>query len=298
MTSPGTTEPSILAAGGVVWRRRRGMREFLVVHRPRYDDWTLPKGKLEEGEKFSAAAAREVEEETGSRAERIAKLGSVAYRPSATQAKVVRYWLFAHSSGTFSPNSEVDEVRWLGTTDTLQLLSYRRDRRVLGWGATLAESPQASRVHVVRHAHAGSREAWTKPDEIRPLSESGRIQAQSVAEALTASPVGRVLSSSYDRCIQTVEPLAKAIRESVRRESRLSEGARTKDLDEMLARLEGKTAVVCSHGAEIHRLLEAAARAGALLNPGLPFDTPKGGVWHLEMTAGRITSGTYQPRPA
>ena len=273
------------------------MWEFLVVHRPRYDDWSLPKGKLEEGERFSAAAVREIEEETGSRAERIAKLGSVAYRPSATQTKVVRYWLFAHSSGTFSPNSEVDEVRWLGTADALQVLSYARDRRVFGWGATLAESPRASRVHVVRHTDAGSREGWTEPDEIRPLSKSGRIQARSVAEALSGSPVGRVLSSSYHCCIQTVEPLAKAIRESVRRESRLAEGARTKDLYAVLARLEGKTAVVCSHGAEIHQLLEAAAQGGALLNRGLPFDTDKGGVWHLDLTAGRITSGTYQAPP-
>jgi 8-oxo-dGTP diphosphatase len=118
----------IEAAGGVVWRRSSsGSLKVLVVHRPRYDDWSLPKGKLDPGEKALAAALREVEEETGLRCEAQVELQEVRYRDRKDRAKRVRYWAMVAVDGEFAPNDEVDEVRWVTVPDARDLLSYEHD---------------------------------------------------------------------------------------------------------------------------------------------------------------------------
>lgn len=297
MTPKPNPTPSILAAGGVVKRRKARHTEFLVVHRPRYDDWSLPKGKLDPDERFFTAAAREIEEETGSRARKLTKLGSIAYSSLGGKPKVVRYWLFEHEGGKFKPNSEVDEVRWVRAADALQLLTYPRDRNVFAWGATLADSPRAGKVHLVRHAKAGSRAAWKKDDRVRPLSKPGRSQAMQIAATLAATPVQRILSSSYARCVQTLEPLAASISEKVRDEATLAEGASTGDLVDRLSQLEGTASVLCSHGAEISALIAAAAARGALVEPGAGIETDKGGIWELELAAGIVTGARYRGVP-
>ena len=117
----------IHAAGGVVVRDGR----VLLVHRPRYDDWTLPKGKLDPGEGFEEAALREVEEETGLRCELVRELPSATYHDSEGREKLVRYWEMTPLAGEFAPNDEVDELRWLEPADAGDALSYERDRDVL-----------------------------------------------------------------------------------------------------------------------------------------------------------------------
>jgi len=120
------------AAGGVVWRRADdGRVEVLVVHRPKYDDWTLPKGKLDDDEEHEEAARREVEEETGVRGVLGAELPSTEYADRFGRRKRVRYWAMEAVGGDFEPNREVDEVRWLGVEQARDLLSYDRDREVL-----------------------------------------------------------------------------------------------------------------------------------------------------------------------
>jgi 8-oxo-dGTP pyrophosphatase MutT (NUDIX family) len=122
----------IEAAGGAVCRRREdGALEVLVVHRPRYDDWSLPKGKLDPGESAEDAARREVEEETGFRCELGAPLPSVRYLDHRGRPKRVRYWTMRPVGGAFTPNHEVDEVRWLIEEEALVLLSYAHDRVVV-----------------------------------------------------------------------------------------------------------------------------------------------------------------------
>jgi 8-oxo-dGTP diphosphatase len=106
--------------------------EVLVVHRPRYDDWSLPKGKLDEGEDFEQAALREVEEETGLRCRIDRQLGDTSYRDRKDRAKVVRYFEMRPEGGEFSPNDEVDELRWLAPAEALDLLSYDFDRELVG----------------------------------------------------------------------------------------------------------------------------------------------------------------------
>ena len=130
MSAPETS--LVEAAGGVVWRRSAGgVIEILLVHRPRYDDWTVPKGKLDAGETHAGAALREVEEETGLRCALGPELASTSYRDRRGRPKRVRYWAMTPVGGRFTPTDEVDEVRWLPVEEAKALLSYPRDREVL-----------------------------------------------------------------------------------------------------------------------------------------------------------------------
>jgi 8-oxo-dGTP diphosphatase len=117
----------VKAAGGVV---RRDDGTVAVAHRPRYDDWSFPKGKLDPGESWEQAALREVEEEIGLRCRLGDELPPIAYHVEKGR-KVVRYWLMDAVSGEFAPNEEVDEVRWLSGAEAEELLSYEHDRALL-----------------------------------------------------------------------------------------------------------------------------------------------------------------------
>jgi len=124
----------VKASGGVVWRRTAGGdAEVVVVHRPRYDDWSLPKGKLDAGETWEAAALREVEEEVGLRCRLGEELPPVAYDDRKGRAKAVRYWLMEPEAGAaaFTPNDEVDEMRWLDFAAAAALLTYPHDAELV-----------------------------------------------------------------------------------------------------------------------------------------------------------------------
>ena len=136
---PARTEVPVLAAGGVVRRRVGGVArrrvELVVVHRPRYDDWSFPKGKLDDGEPLEVAALREVHEETGLACRLVADLGETRYEDRRGRPKVVRYWLMDPADPdpdpSFVPNAEVDELRWLAPADAARLLTYPHDRVLL-----------------------------------------------------------------------------------------------------------------------------------------------------------------------
>ena len=121
----------VKAGGGLVVRHGESGPEVAVVHRPRYDDWSFPKGKLDRGESFEDGALREVEEEIGLRCALGAELSPTAYRDNKGRAKVVRYWLMERLDGDFEPNDEVDEMRWVPLDEAEELLSYDRDRELL-----------------------------------------------------------------------------------------------------------------------------------------------------------------------
>jgi 8-oxo-dGTP diphosphatase len=126
---PSPTEV-VQAAGGLVVRRHRGALEIAVVHRPLHQDWSFPKGKLEEGETFESAALREVEEETGMACRLLRFIGHTEYADRKGRPKAVAYWVMVAQSGSFAPNAEVDEMRWVTLDVASHLLSYPRDREL------------------------------------------------------------------------------------------------------------------------------------------------------------------------
>jgi 8-oxo-dGTP diphosphatase len=128
-------QAEVRAAGGIVVRGEGTSLRLLLIHRPRYEDWSLPKGKLEDGESWEQAALREVEEETGLRCELGRELEPVSYRDHKGREKQVRWWLMRPLGGVFTPGDEVDEVRWLSPAEAIGLLDYEHDRdlvRALG----------------------------------------------------------------------------------------------------------------------------------------------------------------------
>lgn len=141
------SEGVVRAAGGVVWRTGPGGDlEVLAVHRPRYDDWSLPKGKAEDGEGDAECALREVEEETGLSCRLEEELDTTRYRDRHGREKVVRYWAMRPVAGSFAPHREVDEVRWISPAEAAGLLSYPRDAEVVAGfvaGRSGAEPPES-----------------------------------------------------------------------------------------------------------------------------------------------------------
>jgi 8-oxo-dGTP diphosphatase len=121
----------VRAAGGVVMRKGKKGPKLALVHRPRYDDWSLPKGKLEAGESFKQGALREVEEETGYSCELGRELSPIRYRDRKGRSKLVRYWQMRPLEGEFEANDEVDELRWVSPAKAAKLLDYEHDRRLV-----------------------------------------------------------------------------------------------------------------------------------------------------------------------
>jgi 8-oxo-dGTP diphosphatase len=127
----GDGRPDIAAAGGVIVRKGVRGPEVVAIHRPKYMDWSLPKGKLEEGEDWLDAALREVEEETGYRCESSVELPRVSYLDRKGRRKLVRYWLMEPLEGGFEPHGEVDELRWVTPHEADELLTYPHDRELV-----------------------------------------------------------------------------------------------------------------------------------------------------------------------
>ncbi|HEX3795574.1 MAG TPA: NUDIX hydrolase [Acidimicrobiales bacterium] len=126
-----TPSEVIQAAGGLIVRRQLGQLQIAIVHRPEHEDWSFPKGKLEEGETFENAAQREVFEETGFRCRLLRFIGHTEYIDRKGRPKVVAYWVMAADAGEFVANDEVDALRWVGVLEAAPLLSYERDRELL-----------------------------------------------------------------------------------------------------------------------------------------------------------------------
>jgi 8-oxo-(d)GTP phosphatase len=219
------------------------------VHRPRYDDWSLPKGKADPDESAADCALREVEEETGLRCALEYELPRSDYLDALGREKRVRFWAMWPIEGEFAAGPEVDELRWLSPRDALELLSYERDRRVLcAFGHNEARS-----LLLVRHAAAGKRQNWVGDDRLRPLDERGWRQANGLVTVLAGHSVERIASSPYERCSQTVQPLATALGIAVELRDELAEGARTAEVRAVAAELGA--GVLCVHGDAIESLL-------------------------------------------
>ena len=293
------SELPILAAGGLVIRLDEdGIQRILVVHRPLYDDWSLPKGKSDPGEIPEITAAREVQEETGVLADVIAPLGEVEYSVPDGRRKVVRYFAMrVQEEQEFIPNDEVDDIRWLTPDEANEVLSYDHDRALIANDLTHLLS--VGTVWLVRHAAAGDRSAWQEDDRTRPLTKRGQRQAEAISSMLAPYGVDAVFSSPFIRCRQTVEPLAESAGLQVTDFDRLAEGARDKETLEWLLTMGGKHIVACSHGDVIPGVIRRLDAMGVpLYSPNGVFDVKKGSIWTLALEANRVVSATYTPPPA
>jgi 8-oxo-dGTP diphosphatase len=273
------------AAGGIVWRRRPVSRrdrgesaripvELLLIHRPSYDDWTFPKGKTDPGECLQETAVREIWEETGITARLTHPLPQVRYRTSSG-TKVVSYWVARQADrteSTFSPNKEVDEIRWVRPRDAAALLTYSHDRQLLAdFKALRDDDRHRSRTLVVlRHAKAMARDEFDGDDLDRPLVASGESRARDLMPLLAAYGVRRAVSSPAVRCASTVEPFVERIGSFLQVDDRLSEDTSAAQVARSVhAVMDGKVPVVlCSHNPTLPWIFDAVGTDVADLQPG------------------------------
>jgi len=296
----------VRAAGCAVWRRDEdGVVRTAMVHRPKYDDWSLPKGKPEGDEHLLQTAHREVAEETGLQVvvgRRSVRTRYEVQLPDGRPApKEVDYWTGQWAGGSFAANDEVDELRWLPLPDAAALCSHDHDRAVLD-DLTRSDVPLMPTLILLRHARAGSRSDWDGPDDLRPLDRKGRAQAQRLAEVLPVFAPTAVLSARRTRCEETAAPLAERLGLEVQPLDELGEEEFSADPTAGMAVLErlleprrtpGVT-VVCSQGGAI---------PSALLTLGVHWDgvvgrlfppAAKGSVWVLGGTPGSLSADYYR----
>jgi len=286
----------VYAAGAVLWRptdlANPGL-EVAVIHRPRYDDWSLPKGKVDPGETAPVAATREVFEETGQGAILGRRLDMVSY-PIDQGVKKVYYWAARSTGGEFTPGREVDELAWLPIAEAMTRLSYPYDRKILRqFGKHPADTHT---VLVVRHGTAGSKSRFKGDDTRRPLDKRGRAQAEALVPQLLAFGASDVYAADRLRCHQTVEPLAEELGVNVHNEPTLSEEAYAKNPKRgrqrilRIAEREG-TPVICTQGKVIPDLI-----AWWCERDGVRPDKArnhKGSTWVLSLSAGRLVSADH-----
>ena len=292
---------SPVAAGGVPWRSENGRLVVAVVHRPKYDDWSFPKGSVEDGETPLDGARREVREETGLRVTAGRRLLRVTYRAAGVD-KTVDYWAMS-AAGSFVANDEVDEIAWLPAESAEQRLSYADDRGLL---ADLLSCPlRPVTVLLVRHARAGDRSNWAGPDDDRPLDDRGRAEAAALAGSLSAFAPTRILSGAPLRCRQTVQPLADRLDLPMGGAPEFSEDGYAADPATSRARLREllrgeAVSVVCSQGGvipELISLVQREAPAVTGVSPTRTSDWPpsrKASVWTLTADSdGSVLSADY-----
>ncbi|HEX7404944.1 MAG TPA: NUDIX domain-containing protein [Candidatus Nanopelagicaceae bacterium] len=251
----------IQAAGAVLWRKDAANEiEVALVHRPRYDDWSIPKGKLEIGESHIACAYRELLEETGITAIFGPEIGHSTYEV-VDGRKVVRYWS-AQASG--EPHgerdlAEIDEIQWLSPTAAKKKLTRKDDRKIVDF--FLDFGPDTTPLIMLRHAKAVKRDEWGGDDGDRPLDVVGQKQSKRLLPSFLPFGITEVHSSDAIRCLETVAPLVRALDIKMEISEDLSEYGyvRNKELaHEYIQNLVGRNvaALVCSHNPVIPKLVK------------------------------------------
>ncbi|MGH3727453.1 MAG: NUDIX domain-containing protein [Micromonosporaceae bacterium] len=290
-------DSTVRAAGGLLWRERDGVIEVALVHRPRYQDWTLPKGTLEADESPLRAAHREVIEETGVRPVVGVRLLSTSYQVPTTGGaadKTVDYWAMrAGTTSPFTPSPEVDQMRWLPLDEAATTLTYHQDGAVLeAFGAL----PRPLRTVVLLH-HAPASGEWDGPDVTRPLDDVGARTAERLTGLLALFAPVRAVSATPRRCVQTLEPLAAGRNLEIEPDSvfdaeshaRAPEVTANRLLD--LASGDTGTVVVCSQAGVIPDTVALLADSDGLALPTVR--TPAGNGWVLSFAERLLVAADF-----
>lgn len=261
----------VVSAGAVVLDERDGDQHLLIVHRPRYDDWTIPKGKLDPGETARAAAVREVEEETGVAVRLGPRLSDQAY-PVQSGLKVVHWWVGwvdgDHDVSAYTPNREIGDVRWVRADRAPAALTYAHDRALLAEALTYPRPTHP--LVVVRHAKARDKKSWKRSDDERPLSAEGARQAVLLAADLGAYAPLRLVSSSARRCWTTLAPYGEEAELEIEVTDDLAQSRATREsVSKRMRRiLEADTPlIVCGHRPVLPWMFEAIGLEAPALDP-------------------------------
>lgn len=310
------TETAVYAAGGVVWRVVDGKLRVLLIHRTKYRDVTLPKGKVDPGEMLAETAVREIHEETGIRVALGVPVGVSRYRLPSKRIKIVHYWAAeateaAIRASAFVPNKEIAALEWVSPKKALRRLSYPVDTEILETFVRLVDEGVLRTFPIValRHAKALSREEWKGKDAARALSPRGRRQAASIVGPLLAFGVRRIVSSPAVRCLETVKPLSDAIGRKIDTTGLIGQDAweegksdaRTVVGDRVRAR---KPSVLCSHGPVLPDILSELALAtgtlrGSYLGSASALDPAAFSVVHMSVDnpgSGIVAIETHIPK--
>ena len=275
------------AAGALVWREKGGDLQVLLVHRPRYDDWSFPKDKLESGESLCACAVREVAEETGVQVRLEQPLETIRYRLGDGTRKEVRYWaareldrgspaLAARGRIPRASRSEIDGVQWMGVKEARKRLDHAIDRDLLGSLVDLWEDDKLDTwtLVLVRHARAVKRSVWNRPkkrtaeqdEATRPLTgDHGRARARALAPILAAYGVGRAISSPWRRCCDTMAPYCRAAGLNLELEPAITEHAHaaapkaTRKVVERALRMREGPVALCTHRPVLPAVMDVVA---------------------------------------
>ncbi len=310
------SDTAVYAAGAVVWRMVEDKLRILVIHRTKYADVTLPKGKVDPGETLAETAVREVLEETGVRIRLGAPVGVSRYRLPSRKQKIVHYWAAEATEESlrdsrFVPNKEVAGLEWVTLKKARHYLSYPVDQEILENFERLVDDGALDTfpLIVLRHAKAVGRSDWEGDDTHRPLTPRGAKQAQQIAGPLRAFGVRRIVSSPATRCMTTVLPLATALGRSVTKAAGISQDAfeaGTADVRGVVGKRvrSRKPAVLCSHRPVIPDILREITLAtgtieGRYLVDAAELEPGAFSVVHLSAEhpgSGIVSIETYEPR--
>ncbi len=290
----------ITAAGGLVFSTIAGKTRVLIIHRPRYDDWSFPKGKHDDGESDEKAALREIREETEVSGRIVSRLADVIYMTPKNNLKRVTYFgVRAIERPEFQPNAEVDRIEWMSNYEAKKRLTYEHDRELLKT-ASLRRLDATGHVHLIRHAAAGDRSRWSGDDHDRPLTKKGLLQASAIAGALEPRLASSVLSSPSVRCMETARPLAERLGLAVNTAAFLQEGSEGQEFFDFVKSKPREEIVMVSHGDVIPAIIDRLRRRGVPLasrSTEGPLDRKKGSNWMLTTRNGNVVSGEYIPPP-
>jgi 8-oxo-(d)GTP phosphatase len=309
---------AIYAAGALCWRVVDERIVVLVVHRTKYGDVTIPKGKVDPGETLPQTAVREIHEETGLKVALGLPLGVSTYPLSSGREKIVHYWAAevsprAIEQSTFVPNAEIAAIEWVSIKKARGYLTYERDVEILDAFDGFVRQGITSTFSLIalRHGKAEPRGDWSGTDASRPLTERGVKQAAGDVPTLLAWRPKRIVTSDAVRCVATVAPLAAATGIQPQRSHDISQDAYEEGRGDVRGIIgkrvrSGKSAVLCSHGPVLPEILREIALAtgtmpGGYLDDAADLDTGGFSIVHLSATnpaSGIISIETYAPATA